>query len=104
MRTPRHDLRLVLGRAFPDARHHGNRFIANKFERTDHLELLHVFRQVAAGHAFMNVLKPGKRVEFLDARLDIVPGNTLPRRDRREIDLIYHGLVCFDGFHWDVHP
>ena len=55
---------------------------ADEPERAEHLVLLDVLGEVAAGHALVHVLMPGQRVELFDARLHVVPGDPLAGLDR----------------------
>ena len=52
------------------------------------LQLLDVLGEVAAGQALVHVLVPGERVELLDARLDVVPGDPLAGGDGVEVHLV----------------
>ena len=36
----------------------------------------------------MHLLEAGKRIELLDPRLDVMPGDLLPLGDARQVDLV----------------
>jgi len=50
----------------------------------------------------VDVLVSGERGELLDARLDVVPGDALPRRDAGEVHVVEHPLVRLDDAVRDV--
>jgi hypothetical protein len=58
------------------------------------LKLLHVLGEIAARHAFVDMLVTGEITKLLDARLHIVPGDTLAGVDGGEIDLIFDSFVA----------
>ncbi len=74
----------------------GEAFFPHFQQGAEDLELLDIFGEVAAGHAFVDVLVPGQLAEFLDARLHIVAGDALALHDGGEKDLVLHGLVSLD--------
>ncbi len=65
-------------------------------QRQPDLQLLDVLGEVAAGQALVHVLVPGERVELLDARLDVVPGDPLAGGDGVQVDPVDHPLVVGD--------
>jgi hypothetical protein len=66
--------------------------------------LLDVLGEIPAGHALVHVLVPGQRVELLDPRLHVVPGDPLAGRDRLQVDLLQHPPVVLDHAVRDVDP
>ena len=73
-----------------------------QLQRGADLQLLDVLGEVARGHALVDVLVAGERVELLDARLHVVPGDPLARGDRGEVDLVEDRLVGLDDAVGDV--
>ncbi len=71
-------------------------FVRTTCKRAEHLELLHVLREVAARHALVDVLVAGQFAELLDARLHIVPRDALALHDAAEIHRVLHPLVALD--------
>ena len=69
---------------------------AHQPQRVQHLELLDVLGQVARGHALVDVLVPGQRVELLDAGLHVVARHALAGVDRVEVHAVDDGLVGGD--------
>ena len=98
-----HNQGLVLGGVTSDAGDHGDGLIADDLQRGVDLQLLHVLGEIAAGHALVNVLVAGQRIEFFDAGLHIVAGDALALRDGPEVHVLYHGLVGIDGLGGDVY-
>ena len=70
-------------------RKRGDGLVADDEQRAVDLELLDVFRQVAGGHALVDLLVAGEVVELLDARLHVVAGHSFARHDGGEIDLSF---------------
>ena len=60
-------------------RHHPG---TDQLQRLQHLHLLDVLGQIAAGHALVDVFMADQPVELLDPGLDVVPGDPLPIGDR----------------------
>ena len=73
-----------------------NESVTDGLERSADLQLLDVLGQVSRRHAPMDLLMTGEGREFVDARLHVVPGDRLSRRDRLEVDVVQHGLVGLD--------
>ena len=91
-------------RALRESPNRRDRLEPNVLERTENLQLLDGFRQVARGHAFVNVLAAGERAEFLDARLDVVSRHAFPRIDGRRVDVVLHALVGLNRLLGNVQP
>ena len=70
--------------------------VADQLERRADLELLDVLGEIAGRHSLVDLLVAGERAELLDPGLHVVAGDPLPRVDRREVDLVDHGLVGLD--------
>ena len=70
---------------------------ADDLESAVDLELLDILGEVAARHAFVNVLVSGEVAELLDASLHIMAGDPLAGVDGSEVDLINDTLVGGDG-------
>jgi hypothetical protein len=77
-------------------------FFPDQEGRPENLELLHIFRQVPACHALVDVFETGQRIKSLDARLHIVPGLFFPRMDRLEVDLVDHPIVGINRLRRDI--
>ena len=103
MGAARHDQGTVLRRAVTHSVEHGQRTTAHELQRTIDLQLLDVLRQVAAGHALVDVLVACQSVEFLDACLHVVARHALTVSDGLEVHLVHHGLIGRDGFLRDIH-
>ncbi len=86
----------VLHSTLRDSRERSNSAVTNDLQPLQHLVLLDVLRQVAASHAFVNVLVAGKRVEFLDSRLHVVSSHALPFGDGLRIHLVDDRAVGID--------
>ena len=55
--------------------------------------LLDVLGEVPAGHALVDVLVAGQRVELLDPRLDVVASDPFAGVDGGQVDLVDHGPI-----------
>ncbi len=71
---------------------------ADDSQRIEDLELLDVLCEVTRRHALVDVLVPGERIELLDARLHVMPGDPLAIRDGFQIHLVDDRLVGRDHF------
>ena len=91
-----------LFRALAEAAERGHRLVTDDKQGTINLELLDVFREVARGHALVDLLVAGKVVEFLDAGLHVMPRDFFPRHDRGRIDAVFRSLVGGDRLSGDV--
>jgi len=97
VRAAGHNDGRVLGSALTQTGGDGDAVAVDVFERTHDLQLLDVLGEVAAGHALVDLLVPGKCVEFLDACLHVVAGDPLAVRDGLEVDVVDDTLVVVDG-------
>lgn len=93
-------MRLGLARE-PEER--GGDLELDDLQRAEDLELLDVFRQVAAGEPEMDELALGEVGELLDACLHVVQRHALALGDGGEVDLVLHLLVVLDGVDRDRH-
>ena len=96
MGASRHHQLVVLGRAAGQPSEYRECLVPNELQPGAHLQLLDVLGHVAAGHALVDLLLPGKRRELLDPGLDVVAGNPLPGRDRVQVDVVDHRFVGRD--------
>ena len=87
------DRLVVLHGARGEPGQHGGGPLPDQPQRVADLYLLHVLGQVARGHPLVDVLVPGQRVELLDPRLDVVPGDPLAGGDARQVDVVEDPLV-----------
>ena len=76
----------------------------DEFQRPKYLQLLDVFREIAAGEPEMDELAFGEIGEFLDPRLDVMERDPFALRDGREVDLPLDLLVVLDRLRRDRHP
>ncbi len=83
-----HHRGLVLGGEPGQPSKRGDRAVPEQRQRLADLELLDVLGEVPRGHPLVDVLVAGQRVELLDPRLHVVPGDPLAGRDRVEVDLV----------------
>ena len=81
---------------FAHAGNHRDGFVADDLQRTINLQLLDVFRQIARGHALVDVLVASQRVEFFDAGFDIVSGGALALGDGFQVYLVNDFLIIRD--------
>ena len=84
------------GGAAGDACEHGHGLAADFEQGAEDLELLDILREVAAGHALVDVLVAGEIAKLLDACLHIVTGDALTLHDGGDVDLILHLFVGLD--------
>ena len=98
-----HDQGLVLAGAVAHGFEQRDRLVAGELEGAAHLQLLHVFGQVARGHALVDFLVPRQRVELLDASLHVVAGNFFTRRNRVQVHLVDDFLVVLDRARFHGH-
>ena len=97
VRAAGHHQLAVLPGELPEPGQHRDRTVPGVLQRQPDLQLLDVLGQVAGRHALVDLLVPGERVELLDPRLHVVPGDLLALGDRAEVDLLQHPLVVRDG-------
>lgn len=76
---------------------------ADEFEGAENLELLDVFREVAAGESEVDELAFREFGKFFDARFHVVEGDAFAFRDGDEIDGGFDALVVLDGVGGDRH-
>ena len=81
-----------------------HRLIADDVHRTPDLQLLHILRQVAAGHSLVNMLETGQVAELLNTGLHIVAGDALAGIDTLHIHLSLHAFVGIDGLLRNIQP
>ena len=74
----------------------GDDAVADHAQRGQDLVLLDVLRQVAGGHALVDVLIPCEGIELLYPGLDVVPGDAFPGRYGLKVDLAGDSLVSGD--------
>ena len=83
---------------------HGHSLVADDVHGAPDLQLLHVFRQVAAGHTLVNMLVAGQVAELLDTGLHVVAGHTLAGVDAVHIHLTLHALVGVNSLLRNIQP
>ncbi len=84
------------GGAFGEGGEGGDGFVPDDVEGTEDLQLLDVLGEVAAGHAFVDVLMASEVAELFDAGFDVVAGDALALHDGGDVDLFEDGFVGFD--------
>ena len=92
-----HDQELVLASAVAHRLEQRDCLVAGQFQRLAHLELLHIFGQVARGHPLVDLLVARQRIELLNACLHVVASDLLALRDRVQVDLVDDLLVVLDS-------
>ena len=90
--------------ALSHAVQHRHRLVADDVHGAPDLQLLHILRQVAAGHALVDVLMAGQVAELLDAGLHIVAGHTLAGVDALHIHLPLHALIGINRLLRNIQP
>ena len=83
---------------------HGHGLVADNLHAAPYLQLLHVLREVTAGHALVDVLVAGEVAELLDAGLHIMAGDALAVVNGLNINAALHALVSVDGLLRNVQP
>ena len=80
----------------------GDAFEQDDVQGAEDLQLLHIFREITAGHAFVNVLVAGQFAEFINARLHVVTRGPLAAHDGGDVDAVADPLIVSDGIRRNI--
>jgi len=98
------DHQVAVGRGLRGEREErGGGLKADEFEGAENLELLDVFREVAAGEPEVNELAVRELGKFFDTRFHVVESDAFALRDGGEIDGGFDALVVLNGVGGDRH-
>ncbi len=93
---------VVFGGQAPEAGQRRDHAPLDQQQRAAYLELFDILGKIPRCHALVYVLMAGKSVELLDPGLHVMPADSLPARDRIEIDVGENPLIVLDHPRGDV--
>ena len=83
---------------------HGHGLVPDDLHGLPDLELFHVFRQVAGGHALVDVLAAGQLAELFNARLHVVARDAFAGVNGGKVHLVLHPFVSFNHAVRNIQP